>query len=220
MVSSSSRQRESQQSISLWPCDLHKNEEWRTSTSRTLHIKSFPLWRSQFFCLRTSRPGLLFLHRRLGQNQIACLHREARVPRGSGTRPRRLRFLVMWLRVSQETRNLNTPPPTHPSTFWWKYISWRDGRWNGGQVQQRSASFISPKKVHFDSWTLWRNCLIFRRLLQWGLKPSKRLSRFWKRHKTKIEKWNEQIWFWVESSDQNWNESLIYNTDTASKQKL
>lgn len=111
MVSSSSRQRESQQSISLWPCDLHKNEEWRTSTSRTLHIKSFPLWRSQFFCLRTSRPGLLFLHRRLGQNQIACLHREARVPRGSGARLHRLRFLVMWLRVSQETRNLNTPPP-------------------------------------------------------------------------------------------------------------
>lgn len=94
------------------------------------------------------------------KNQIACLRCEARVPRGSGARPRRPCFLVMWPRVSQETRNLNCPPPTAhhvPLTFCWKYIIWRDGGEMEGKLN-RSASFISPKALanHQYGGSVWQ----------------------------------------------------------------
>lgn len=78
-------------------------------------------------------------------NEIACLHREARVPEDQ-KRPRHLRFPVTWLRVSQETRNLNSPPwlllPA-PPTFCSKYTSWQEKRLNTGQILQRQADLIS-----------------------------------------------------------------------------
>lgn len=211
------------QTAVLRPLDSNKKEASGTVSEsfKDPPHKSFSLWRSLFFCLHTSWLGLLFLHRRLGQNQIACLRHEARVPWGPGEKPCRLCFLVMWPWVSQETRNLNCSlPPPHPIslTFCWKYISCRDGGWNGGQVWQRSASFISPKVfAKHRSAASVQQLGVVKKQFHPKSNGGCEISGSADKKTLGTDKINDQIWFYREYSNQNWNESQIYNTGTLCK---
>lgn len=191
-------------------------------------------------CLRTSRPGLLFLHRRLGQNQIAYFRREAMVPRGSGVRPRRLRFLVMWPRVSQKNRNLNCPPQIPDILLEVHQLTRR-------KVKRRASSteiskFYFPKS--FSKPLSWRFRLTAKccgetvsiphrfAAVKSEVRSLKSLAVICRaitilkvaQKNIRIEKWNEQIWFQKKESNRNGNETWYkraqqYKQTNASKAK-